>query len=1171
MGTALLEKDWKNFTLGEPQHWPQHFCAALGLVLNSPAPMVLFWDDALTPFYNDAFDEQSGSDNEEVLHVLGGIVKRAYAAGPVKGTHTISLRTGTLSAALGAVPGGPGALAVITTAPEAQTSPPEIAPLEMLQHVPVAVAVFRGKDYRVQLANGQALLFWGKKEQEVLNKPVLEVMPELEGGDTKEMLDRVYTTGATVAARELQVRVIKNGTAENIFVNFVYNPLRNAAGEIEGIITVGYEVNAEVSARRKVEESEKRFRNMVMQAPVGIIIFQGPEFNVQVVNKAYLEIVDRAEPDFVGRPLFEVLPEVKEAVEPLLESVLTTGAPYYGTEFPVTLNRFGKQELTYFNFVYHPLREEENITGVIVVASEVTQSVLAKQRLAERETQFRNLIRHSPIPMAIFRGEDFVIEMANMIMFENVWRKTEEDVIGKKLLDVFPELKGQKYPKLLKRVFETGMPHSEKEAVAFVQHADSMKKFYLDYEYAPLRDTEGKVNGLIVTVNDVTQKVEARIRVEDSEREYKDIAERLNIVIDASELGTWEWDLETNQIKYSDRYLEIFGMSHGISTNHETHLAMIHPDDLEFRNDQFRAAMETGVLAYEARILWPDGSIHWIEAKGKVFFDEKDVPMKLVGTVRDTTAGNKHQRELYEREMKFRLLADSMPQHIWTADPQGNLNYFNRSVFTYSGLTNEELNMGGWLQIVHPDDRDGNVREWMRAVETGNDFIYEHRFRRYDGEYRWQLSRAMPQKDAEGQIQMWVGTSTDIQDQKMFTSALESKVRERTRELDALNETLRKSEERYHLMVEEVQEYAIIYLNREGVVENWNKGAEKIKGYRADEIIGRHFRIFHPGEDRENGLPEKLLQQAVAAGKAIQEGRRIRKDGSAFWASVVITAVHDNEGNVIGFSKVTHDLSEKKAAQDAMRLNAEQIAQKNTELEKMNAELKSFAYVSSHDLQEPLRKIQTFASRILSKEMQQLSDNAKDYFRRMQDAANRMQTLIQDLLAYSKTSTTELVFEKTDLGALINEVVGEHKELLAEKHAILEVSGTAQAKLIPFQCRQLLTNLLANALKFARPGVAPHIRIICETGKGSKFGNDRLSPGAMYCHIRFSDNGIGFDPQYSERIFQVFQRLHGKEEYSGTGIGLAIVKKIVENHSGVITATGAVGEGATFDIFLPMR
>ena len=410
--------------------------------------------------------------------------------------------------------------------------------------------------------------------------------------------------------------------------------------------------------------------------------------------------------------------------------------------------------------------------------------------------------------------------------------------------------------------------------------------------------------------------------------------------------------------------------------------------------------------------------------------------------------------------------------------------------------------------------------------------------------------------------------SKDIENDILLSA---QELAQKNSELIRINEILKKSEERYHLMVEEVQDYAILYLNQHGIVENWNQGAAKIKGYTAQEIIGRNFSTFYTQKDRDNHLPETLLAQAASTGKALQEGWRVRKDGSLFWASVVITAVHNEDNEVIGYSKVTHDLTEKKKAEDRIKANAQELEQKNKELERMNAELQSFAYVSSHDLQEPLRKIKTFSSRLLEKEEQNLSDSGKDFLNRITNAVTRMQTLIDDILAYSRTNTVERIFENTNLEEIINEVKEDFKEIIAEKEAVIEVEATCKIKVIPFQFKQLMTNLIGNSLKFAKPEIPPYIHIKSYIINHSNIDNLHLIPNQMYCHIIINDNGIGFEEAYKDRIFEVFQRLNGKSEYKGTGIGLAIVKKIVDNHNGIITASGVLNEGATFDIYIPVE
>ncbi len=269
-----------------------------------------------------------------------------------------------------------------------------------------------------------------------------------------------------------------------------------------------------------------------------------------------------------------------------------------------------------------------------------------------------------------------------------------------------------------------------------------------------------------------------------------------------------------------------------------------------------------------------------------------------------------------------------------------------------------------------------------------------------------------------------------------------------------------------------------------------------------------------------------------------------------------------------------NDEKEKRAAElgianKELAFQNEEKEKRATELSIANKELLAFTYISSHDLQEPLRKIQTFVSILLENENKNLSENGKYNFQRMQLAAGRMQQLIDDLLAFSRINTTDHKFEKTDLTLIVEEVKAELKDTMQEKSATIESSELTSANIIPFQFRQLMYNLISNALKFSIPEVPSHILVKSKIVKGRKLNNEKLSPDKDYCHIIVKDNGIGFEPHFSERIFGVFQKLHSKEIYGGTGIGLAIVKKIVENHNGIISATSELNKGATFDIYIP--
>ncbi len=330
----------------------------------------------------------------------------------------------------------------------------------------------------------------------------------------------------------------------------------------------------------------------------------------------------------------------------------------------------------------------------------------------------------------------------------------------------------------------------------------------------------------------------------------------------------------------------------------------------------------------------------------------------------------------------------------------------------------------------------------------------------------------------------------------------------------------------------------LIIANKELVFQNDEK--EK----RAAELLIANDELVF-----QNGEKEKRASELIIANKelAFQNNEKEKRAAELFIANDELAFQNEEK--------------EKRAAE--LIIANKELAFQNDEKEKraaelilVNKELESFAYIASHDLQEPLRKIQTFSGRILAED-QELSDTRKDYLRRMQLAGQRMSTLIEDLLTYSRINVTERKFEATDLTSIIDEIKSDLSEKIDEKQAVIEIGEMCKVNVITFQLRQLLFNLINNALKFSSTLRSPHIFIT------SKIENHQY-------HLSITDNGIGFEPEYRNRIFEVFQKLHGQQEYAGTGIGLAIVKKIIDNHGGTITATGELNKGARFDMYIPV-
>jgi PAS domain S-box-containing protein len=366
----------------------------------------------------------------------------------------------------------------------------------------------------------------------------------------------------------------------------------------------------------------------------------------------------------------------------------------------------------------------------------------------------------------------------------------------------------------------------------------------------------------------------------------------------------------------------------------------------------------------------------------------------------------------------------------------------------------------------------------------------------------------------------------------------------------------RSTEESFRALVESVRDYAICTLDADGNVLTWNKGAERLEGYSADEVVGRSFsRVFVP-EDVDVGVPQAELSRAATEGRAEHEGWRLRKDGTRYWGIVTLSPLRDEGGKLRGFAKVARDLTAPKRADDRLRAYA-------TKLERSNRELETFASVASHDLQEPLRKIRAFGDRLVTKHAAALNPEGRDYLARMTSAAARMQELIDNLLTFSRVVTKPEPFVRVDLGEIARGVVTDLEARIDETRGRLDIGDLPVVEADATQMHQLLQNLLANALKFHRAGVSPVVivrsRVVTDGAKGVAAGYE----------ITVRDNGIGFEAEHAERIFGVFQRLHGRSEYAGTGIGLAICRRVVERHNGTIVARAVLGEGATFTIRLP--
>ncbi|HEX8315634.1 MAG TPA: PAS domain-containing protein, partial [Flavisolibacter sp.] len=520
--------------------------------------------------------------------------------------------------------------------------------------------------------------------------------------------------------------------------------------------------------------------------------------------------------------------------------------------------------------------------------------------------------------------------------------------------------------------------------------------------------------------------------------------------------------------------------------------------------------------------------------------------------------------ELSQSEERFRLIANATTDAIWDWDLVNNEVWWSDTFYNRFGFDKDDSNIHNssfWLGRLHPDDKATVNKTLQEAINTGaKTWVARFRFQKADGTYAVIMDRGTVLTDAQGTPYRMVGAMMDMTEAEKSAQLLQEK-----------NTELQKAIEEFRFVTDFMPQM-VWSTKPDGNHDFYNKGWFDYTGLTYEETKDKGWSlVLHPDD---YGRAWKLWKDSLDTGKPYEIEYRLRRyDDEYRWFLGRALPLRNDNGTVVKWFGTCTDIHDQKMLSDILEQKVQErtgeLQKMNLELEASNTELLQFASVASHDLKEPLRKIHMFGNLIRDRYLNDKDETAKEYMNRIIVSSARMTRLINDLLNFTRLSVNSEM-EVTDLNVVVEEVLSDLEVAIEEKNATIHTDKLPKIEAIPGQIRQVLQNIISNALKFSRKEVNPVVAIRSDIINHCAFDGQAAANGG-YCRITITDNGIGFDNQYAEKIFTIFQRLHPREKYDGTGIGLAITKKIVERHNGLVAATGKEGEGTQFVLVLPLR
>ncbi|MGZ3978374.1 MAG: PAS domain S-box protein [Flavisolibacter sp.] len=993
--------------------------------------------------------------------------------------------------------------------------------IEKLLEASVDRVIVLDKNMNYLYWNRKAEQYYGIRKEEVIGKNILELFPGFIDDPSYGEFRKVLK-GETIHIPALRNLKEKKGYFETYLI-----PIQDEKkDEVNGVLWVVHDLEGEYHLAQ-----QQRKANQILQSINEAYVEVDFHANIMYMNPRAEAFWNISKEKALGKNLLEVFPESRKseawtALSRAIREKKDVCGEYYG--------RVAKR------WVY--LSCTVTAESVIILFYDITGAKKAEHDLQEKNKVLEAIYNASLTGIQVLRA--IRDEAQEVLDFEWTYvTKSIEDfigagsLIGRKSFELLPTGRHDGLFEKYRTVLETGVTSK-------FEHHYRGEGFDHWFEVIAIKHNDG----LVLGINDIS----GRKKVEEELRKNNNLLRQAEDLI---RMGTWTYEIATGQFKWSDGMYQLFGLNKEKVLHPEIYVERALEDDRGAAGRIVKYLKQDHLPFEETLHIKRKGVPRLLKVKASVWKNEKGEAEKLVGVDIDITDMEQAGNEMMESQNLLQQTTLATPDAITVYDLENKRpTYLNSCLSEWTGCTREELvsmEMEGRLSLIHQEDQPKLLRFNKDMLQAGEGEIHtmEYRLKTREGKTIWVRNRSKVfKRDREGKVTHILSVLQD------FTKEVELRMEliERTRYAEAI--------------IDSSIDRMFVY-DTDFTILAWNRRSEEVMGLKREEAIGKNLKDLFPrlwaDEMISNAFHKALEGELIylPAKKAIY--------AEGYYERFFIP-LKNNEERTYAVLTIVHDVSEMVSQSEELKQLNKTLEKKNKELEEKNEEVSSFAFVASHDLKEPLRKLYTFSDWLLQKEEENLSETGKGYLKKIVNSVRRMDMLIEDVLVLAKIDADRRPPSSVDLRPVLERVIGEMKDVLRVKEAEIIIGDLPVIKGNGSQLFYLFKNLLDNAIKFQLPGSHPVVKIAASKTDALALAKGRGIPDEAYYCISFQDNGLGFENKYAQKIFRIFQRLHTGSDYEGTGMGLAICRKIMENHGGYIRAHSELGKGAVFSCYFPV-